>query len=220
LFLESRLRSERDRADFLYEACGSDLELRSEVEALLAHNAEHSLSSQEGGMVASTLLHSERLEPGDLIAGRYRIVCSLGHGGMSEVYGSEDLTLDVPVALKFLRVPAALDAATRAMRLDPQAVGPSLMGRIHYEAGRIETGVMWLEQGRAANPEDIPARVLLASHYQEVGRHAEARVLVAELLGIHPSLTLDAAAVRGAFGSATAEQIAGTLLTAGFPARR
>src|SRR5712691_5400024 len=40
--------------------------------------------------------------PGAIVAGRYRLVALLGKGGMGEVYRGEDLTLDQPVALKFL----------------------------------------------------------------------------------------------------------------------
>src|SRR5215471_3178286 len=49
--------------------------------------------------------------PGCIIAGRYRLVALLGRGGLAEVYRADDLTLDHPVALKFLPEGVAADTA-------------------------------------------------------------------------------------------------------------
>ena len=52
--------------------------------------------------------------PGAIVAGRYRVVNLLGKGGMGEVYRADDLTLNQPVAMKFLPRELASDQAALA----------------------------------------------------------------------------------------------------------
>ncbi len=82
-----------------------------------------------------------RFAPGTLLAGRYRIVSLLGKGGMGEVYRADDLTLEQPVALKFLPESIGGNASALArfrneVRIARQVSHPNVC-RV-YDVGEID----------------------------------------------------------------------------------
>ncbi|MBA3353026.1 MAG: protein kinase, partial [Blastocatellia bacterium] len=117
LFSAAQGRPENERAELLTRACGSDAELRSEVEKLLESHLEDSFLERSatkdlGGLIsiefsdAADVLMSmdapQRLEPGATLNERYQIIRLLGRGGMGEVYLAIDSRINRNVAIKLL----------------------------------------------------------------------------------------------------------------------
>ena len=113
-----------ERPAALERACGSDEELRREVESLLAAHAE------AGSFIDSPSLFlphqaldggGAALSPGQVI-GRYRIVREIGRGGMGTVYlaARADEQYEKHVALKLIKRGMDTDSVLRHFRTERQ----------------------------------------------------------------------------------------------------
>jgi tetratricopeptide (TPR) repeat protein len=91
--------------EFLRDRCADDTKLYAEVRAMLEQHSRSGLLDRPVLIPSETSVFSA----GQIISGRYRIVRSLGRGGMGEVYEAEDLELKERVALKTLLLAIAGD---------------------------------------------------------------------------------------------------------------
>src|SRR5437867_2070093 len=110
------------RPEFLEQACGSNQELRREVESLLAaHDKPGSFMAEPALAGMAEVLHraTSRFRPGDTL-GVYKVLDLVGCGGMGEVYRAQDTRLKREVAIKVLPQAFAVDRE-RLRRFEQEA---------------------------------------------------------------------------------------------------
>ena len=118
IFLEAMEKDPAELDSFLSKACGSDRELRREVESLLASGSETDAFLQKPALGSGFVLGNpesiadesvggtginEEGRPMPSQIGTFRIVRRLGEGGMGVVYEAEQQMPRRPVALKVIR---------------------------------------------------------------------------------------------------------------------
>jgi len=132
IFHEARELPAQERASFLASACGADLALRGEVEALLKADAE-----------AGRFMESpSREQPGAQI-GRYKLLEQIGEGGMGTVWMAEQREpVKRRVALKIIKL--GMDTRQVIARFEAERQALALMDHPHIakvlDAGATETG--------------------------------------------------------------------------------
>lgn len=144
------------RPAFLDEACGSNTQLRQEVNSLLASAEKpvdfvpqavveiaHKMSADGGPEMDAGVCMARRrtaLAPGTQLA-HYKVVSKIGSGGMGEVYLAEDLSLRRKVALKMLAPELTSDEGALS-RFEQEAHAASALNHPNiltiYEFGQAE----------------------------------------------------------------------------------
>ncbi len=177
LFAAALDKPRGERPAFLAAACGADADLRREVEALLETEVEAAEKLGDSALeFAAPLLPGLESElrgpkdaghqPGELI-GPYRLLGTLGHGGMGTVYLAERIDGEYHrrVALKLVRRGMDTEEILRRFRYERQILASlehSHIARL-YDAG--------------ATPDGQPFLVMEYVDGQPIDTHCDARRL-------------------------------------------
>ena len=162
VFLVALAQPLSDRSAYLAEVCGDDPALRAEVESLLNfHDTTGSSDAANNADVAEFV-------PGQMFAGRYRMVARIGRGGMGDVWRADDVILQTPVALKLI-ASTATDEATRIVnevRVARQITHPAVC-RV-FDVGKADESVFFTME--LVEGEDLAALI------RRVGRLSSEKV--------------------------------------------
>lgn len=130
-----------ERSLFLDEKCGTDQELRREIESLLAASESGGRLESPAVEVLAEVVSGKRT---DEMIGRslahYRVLEKIGSGGMGEVYLAQDTRLERKVALKLLP-PHFTREGDRVRRFQREARAASALNHPNiltiYEVGNV-----------------------------------------------------------------------------------
>ncbi|MCG8403981.1 MAG: serine/threonine-protein kinase [Phycisphaerales bacterium] len=145
IFLAACELSEDQRVAYLEQACGSNLQLRTEVEELLAHDRTRAVVDEP---VVGSQLH-EAVESAVTVPqsrpsriDKYEILDVLGEGGMGTVYKARQSNPNRMVALKIIRPGLSSKSLIRRFEQEAHVLGQLQDPGIAqiFEAGAADTG--------------------------------------------------------------------------------
>jgi serine/threonine protein kinase/Tol biopolymer transport system component len=147
IYHQAQQRDAKARPAFLDQACGTDDELRRQVESLLRadDDAQSFLDAPAMNLAAQMVAEEQRPLVGKQIS-HYKIVERIGAGGMGEVYRARDERLGRDVAIKVLPAHFAQDENLRR-RFEREARAISSLSHAHicsiYDIGH-QDGINYL----------------------------------------------------------------------------
>jgi eukaryotic-like serine/threonine-protein kinase len=119
--LKSALEREpQERSAFLDETCGSDVDLRAEVESLLQFQQPARRFMQQPAVHLAADVFLDRELKAEETIGDYEIISLIGSGGMGDVYLAEDRQLHRQVALKIVRRGSNTEDVVRRFQREEQ----------------------------------------------------------------------------------------------------
>ncbi|MHC4629361.1 MAG: serine/threonine protein kinase, partial [Planctomycetota bacterium] len=145
IFFEAyRKKTPQERSRYLHKECGSDAELRVELESLLeAHDKSGNLL-ENPPIVANVTLHDSPISegPGSVI-GRYKLLEKIGEGGFGVVWAAaQKKPVKRRVALKIIRL--GMDTKQVVARFEAERQALALMEHPNIakvlDAGATDTG--------------------------------------------------------------------------------
>ena len=170
---------EAERAEFIRFECGSDVDLREEVESLLAAaatadslpEARVAIASAAGAVVAEqdatlrTLLESA-------LTHQYEIIRPIGQGGMGTVYLARERALERFVAIKVLRPDLAVaerhrERFRREARIAARLTHPGILGL--HSFGEIDN--LWYFVMTYVRGETLGERIRREGHLPWADAH-------------------------------------------------
>ena len=172
--------------------CGTDVALYREVESLLKFHEETGSTNVSDTTTGHPHTDADApaqgvFNPGDVFAGRYRMVTRLGRGGMGDVWRADDLVLETPVALKLIKStgPSARAQILNEVRLARQITHPAVC-RV-FDVGE-DAGIVFFSM-ELVNGEDLSTLLrrvgrLTTERVMEIARHLCAGLAAAHAQGV------------------------------------
>jgi tetratricopeptide (TPR) repeat protein len=179
VFLAALDRPSADRAAFVADACGDDTALRQEVASLLEFHDDD--NEVETGAEAD----ADGFAPGEVFAGRYRMIARIGRGGMGDVWRADDLILETAVALKVISSTVPEARTLNEVRLARQITHPAVC-RV-FDVGQADGGIFYSME--LIEGEDLAVLVkrvgrLASEKVADIGRQLCAGLAAAHAQGV------------------------------------